>query len=134
MRRRYLAFVTVCLGFGEFDAIAQELDAQIQRSQFEDCLSFHGHQSQNPFLVIRPGGIEIVSSSIPDGRTMIPATELRAFLVELPYDAWNHGRIVGAQDASIIGSRADLVPIAENHEIAQAVIEDLGLMVCWYPS
>jgi hypothetical protein len=134
MHYRHLIPAIVFVVISESDAVAQELDASILPSQFDDCRSSYGFESQSPFLVVRPGGIEVVSEAIPGGRTTIPASELRSILMELPVEAWGHGRIVGAQNVSLIGSRSDLVPIAENHEVAEAVLDDLGLMVCWYPS
>jgi hypothetical protein len=52
----------------------------------------------NPWLVIRPDGIEITAKAIPSGRRIVVAADLKRTLIELPLDAWPYGRAVVLYD------------------------------------
>jgi hypothetical protein len=87
----------------------------------------------NPYLVIRPDGVEIVSKSLPRGRKLVPAGQLRRALVHLPVAAWPYGRVVALQEAGIRTAN-DRGLIHRNKAQAQQVLKSLRVKADWWPS
>src|SRR5881227_2207053 len=56
---------------------------------------------ENPYLVIRRDGIEVIAKSVPSGRKTVASTDLRRTLLELPVIAWPYGKVVAVQDIGI---------------------------------
>ena len=85
-----------------------------------------GKDWKNPWLVVRPEGIEVVGIT-PAGRA-IPAESVPDKLEHLPDSAWPYGLIVMVSDAGIVSSsnvqprlqanRAKLLEILKAHGIA----------------
>lgn len=90
---------------------------------------------QNPYLVIRAEGVEVVSRSAAAERRIIPCDELAVFLESLPDTAWPYGRVVAAQEIGIrrVDGRDDQ-PIAENKARAERILRSLGVKVDWWAS
>ena len=90
---------------------------------------------QNPYLVIRRDGIEVIGSGITSGRRTVVATDLERTLIELPITAWPYGRVVVVQE---IGIRAadgiDDKLIAANLEAARAILTAMGVTIEPWPS
>jgi len=53
-------------------------------------------------------------------------------LIRLPIDAWPYGRVVGAQDISILSSPDDVDPISKNHYAMEELLHGLGIAVWWW--
>jgi hypothetical protein len=87
----------------------------------------------NPYLVIRRDGIEVIAKSLPSGRTTVASADLQRTLTELPVTAWPYGRVVALQD---IGSRApgDEQPIADQRSATLATLKTLQVTVEGWPS
>ena len=87
----------------------------------------------NPYLVIRPDGIEVVKG-LASGRKTVPAADLERTLIELPLTAWPYGKVVAVSESSLRNpDRSDDKPIAENLEAALAVLKTLGVTVERWP-
>jgi hypothetical protein len=90
---------------------------------------------ENPYLIIRREGIEVIAKGLPSGRQIVPATDLQRALIDLPVTAWPYGRVVVMQDASIrAADRSDEQPIADNRNVALAFLMRLQVTVERWPS
>jgi hypothetical protein len=90
---------------------------------------------RNPKITIRGDGVEVVSGAIRGGRQIVPAGELRGFLVRLLVKAWPYGRVVLASDTGLRqADRRDDNSIKENHDRAETILRALGIEVDWWPS
>lgn len=90
---------------------------------------------ENPYLVIRREGIEVIAKGLPSGRQTVAATDLRRTLVELSETAWPYGRVVAVQDIGIrAADRSDEQPIADNRNVALATLKTLQITVERWPS
>ncbi len=54
--------------------------------------------SENPYLVIRRDGIELIAKGLASGRKTVAAVDLEQTLIELPLTAWPYGRVVTVQE------------------------------------
>ena len=89
----------------------------------------------NPYLIVRPEGIEIVSSALPSGRKSVARADLRSALIELSVLAWPYGRVVAVQETQIrAADRRDERGIADNLAATLAVLESLQVTVHRWPS
>ena len=90
---------------------------------------------RNPYLVIRPEGVEVISRSAAAERQIISCEKLAGHLESLPVTAWPYGRVVAAQEISIRrGDRRDDQPIAENKAKVERILASLDVKVAWWPS
>ena len=90
---------------------------------------------QNPYLVIRAEGVEVISRSAALERQVISCGELADFLKSLPATAWPYGRVVAAQEAGIrSGGRRGDQPIAENKAKVEQTLSSLDVKVEWWPA
>ena len=90
---------------------------------------------QNPYLVIRAEGVEVMSRSAAVERQIIPCDELATFLASLPATSWPYGRVVAAQEIGIRrGDGKDDQPIAENKARVERILTSLGVQVDWWSS
>ena len=99
-----------------------------------------GHRSirdakdwENPYLVIRREGIEVIAKPLSSGRQTVAAADLQQTLIALPVTAWPYGRIAVVQEISI-RTGGDEKPIADNLKAALAILEKLDVMVDRWPS
>jgi hypothetical protein len=86
---------------------------------------------KNPFLIIRPDGIEVITSGIPSGRRVVASSELRRTLVDLPVTAWPYGRVVAVQEIKI---RAADKKAERVIEAASAILKALRITIERWPS
>jgi len=90
---------------------------------------------ENPYLVIRREGIEVIAKGLPSGRQTVAATDLQRTLIDLPATAWPYGRVVAMQDIGIrAADRGDEQPIADNRNVALAGLKRLQVTVERWPS
>lgn len=90
---------------------------------------------QNPYLVIRAEGVEVILKNTPVGRSVISCDGLAAYLESLPVTAWPYGRVVAAQEIGIRrGDGKDHQPIAENVARVERILTSLGVKVDWWAS
>ena len=89
---------------------------------------------QNPIVTILSTGVEVRSGSLADGALRAPIGALRCILSNLPMSAWPHGRVVRAGNSSLIGAFADMGAIRRNNESAQTVLDELQVLVLWFPN
>jgi hypothetical protein len=90
---------------------------------------------ENPYLVIRREGIEVIAKGLASGRKTVAAAELEQTLIELPLTAWPYGRVIAVQENSIrAGDRSDDKLIADNLEAALAILKKLKATVDRWPS
>jgi len=89
---------------------------------------------QNPYLVIRPNGVEVVAKVLPTGRKIVSTDDLQQTLVKLPVRAWPYGRVVAVTDVGIISYPDDVEPIRRNQDAALATLKALRVTVVRWPS
>ena len=90
---------------------------------------------ENPYLVIRRDGIEVIARGLPAGRQTIASTDLRRTLIDLPITAWPYGRVVAVQDIGLrSGDGSDEQPIADNRNVTLAILKTLHITVERWPS
>ena len=90
---------------------------------------------QNPYLIIRAEGVEVLLRGAAVERQIIPCDELAVFLESLPATAWPYGRVVAAQEVGIRRSDGrDDQPIAENKARVERILRLLGVEVDWWAS
>ena len=90
---------------------------------------------KNPFLVIRPEGIEFDTGGGTDGDHIVSISNLREALTDLPPEAWPLGRIVAVQEIGIrSGQQKDNEAIARNREAVREILESLKIAANWWPS
>src|SRR5688572_21859080 len=90
---------------------------------------------ENPYLVIRRDGIEVIAKGLASGRKTVATADLEQTLVELPLTAWPYGRVVGVQEIGIrAADRSDDKLSADNLEAALAILKTLKATVNRWPS
>jgi hypothetical protein len=90
---------------------------------------------ENPYLVVRRDGIEVIAKALSSGRQTVNAADLQRPLIELPVAAWPYGRVVALSDIGIVApDGADNQPINENREAALAILKALQIAVERWPS
>ncbi len=87
---------------------------------------------RNPYLVIRPDGVGMVTIITPNEERIIKPEELLDQLAELPPTAWPYGRVVAmiVQDEST-ATQQDQIAIRRNRGIAAGELEGAHVTVEW---
>jgi hypothetical protein len=119
-----------------------KLDSRIQPPdlrKYEDIRD--GNDWLNPYLVIRPEGIQLIARGSSVERKVISRHELKKMLISLPVTAWPYGRVIGVQEIGIrSGSpnseiwRKDDELIEKNKIEVNRVLSSLGVRIKWWPS
>jgi hypothetical protein len=90
---------------------------------------------QNPYLVIRRDGIEVIAKQLPTGRKTVAAVELERTLVGLPVTAWPYGRVAAVQENGVrAAGGSDDVSIPDNLSAALATLKKLDIAANRWPS
>ena len=100
---------------------------------------------ENPYLVIRRDGIEVIVRRLPASRQTVAAADLERTLIGLPVTAWPYGRVAAVQEIGIrAGDRsgdnlsavalAEAEAIADNLEAALTILKKLDVTVDRWPS
>jgi hypothetical protein len=90
-----------------------------------------GKDWQNPYLVVRPTGIEVIGISPP--AQGIPAESVPDVLEQLPNSAWPYGLVVAVSDIHILSSRKDIPPIDANRTKLLKILRRHGIVVDLWP-
>ena len=100
-----------------------------------------GNNWLNPYLVIRPEGIEVIWKISSVERKVILKDDLKKVLISLPVAAWPYGRIVGVQEVGIRNGflnsevwRKDEKLIEKNKLAVNKVLTSLDIQIKWWPS
>jgi hypothetical protein len=112
------------------------LNPRIPRANLKKYRSIRDSKSwPNPALIIRADGIEVIAKGLASGRAMVAPSDLARVLVGLPVNAWPYGRVVEVQDIGIRQPEGvDDEPIRQNHQAAEKILKDLGIVIDWLPS
>jgi hypothetical protein len=90
---------------------------------------------ENPYLVIRRDGIEVIAKGLASGRKTVAAADLEHTLIELPVAAWPYGRVAAVQEIGIrAADRSDEKLIADNLEATLAILKKLKVTVDRWPN
>ncbi len=90
---------------------------------------------ENPYLVIRRDGVEIIAHGLATGRKTVAAADLEQTLIDLPLTAWPYGRVIAVVEIGLRAvDRSDEKPIADNLEAALATLKKLDVTVDRWPS
>jgi len=82
---------------------------------------------RNPYQIVRVDGFEIVGVTDPGSPLTIDA--LVATLEGLPDSAWPYGRVIAAQESSIVGGQSDQPRINASRDLLVQRLSQLGLIV-----
>lgn len=100
-----------------------------------------GNDWLNPYLVIRPEGIEVIWRVSAAERRVVRRNELKKVLISFPVAAWPYGRVIGAQEIGIRGGTPnseiwlrDEKLIEKNRLEANRTLASLGIKINWWPS
>ena len=90
---------------------------------------------ENPYLLIRRDGIEVIAKQLPSGRKTVAAADLERTLIGLPVTAWPYGRVTAVQENGLrAAGGSDDEPIADNLRAALATLRKLDVTVNRWPS
>ena len=87
---------------------------------------------KNPFLVVRPDGVEMVTGRGSSGANTVSVDRMREILVSLPAEAWPLGRVVAVQELSIRSGRDDEL-IEGTGEALKRMLKELRVEINWWP-
>jgi hypothetical protein len=89
----------------------------------------------NPYVIVNKDGLELISRATSPTRRTIPTAKLRESLLRLPLKAWEYGRVVAVQEASIRSSDAiESKLIEQNKAHVAKVLQSLGVRIEYWPS
>jgi hypothetical protein len=89
---------------------------------------------RNPYLLGSDKGLELRSMSSPDSR-VVPLTDLRRTLTELPVTDWPYGRVVAVQSPSIVpADSAWNEALKRNIDGAREILKALGAADWGWPA
>ena len=91
-----------------------------------------GKDWKNPFLVVRPNGIEIIGVTPRPG--YISLQDVTKELEHLPSSAWPYGLVVAVADVGIVSGGDDLPKIHANRQKLLALLKHLGIAADLWPS
>jgi|ERR1700728_1510488 hypothetical protein len=91
-----------------------------------------GKDWQNPYLVVRPEGIEIYG--ITPSAQGIPVESVPDILEHLPGSAWPYGLVVVVSDVGVLSSRKDVPRINANRSRLMKTLKRQGIAVELWPS
>lgn len=90
---------------------------------------------ENPYLVIRRDGIEVIAKGLLSGSQTVNAADLQRTLIELPVIAWPYGKVVGVQDIGIREPDGSDEQLINDHRRATlAILKILKVTVERWPS
>jgi hypothetical protein len=89
-------------------------------------------QWKNPYLIVRPDGIEIIGTTPVGGA--ITVESVPGVLGSLPDSAWPYSLVVAVQDIGILSGKAELVRIAATRTKLLNLLRKLGIAVDRWPS
>jgi hypothetical protein len=115
---------------------AGRLNARISPANPRRYKSVHDAEKwQNPILVIRADGIQVISKGLRSGDLTVASNDLRRTLIDLPVTAWPYGRVVVVQDIGIHPSDlSDGPAITNNRRVTLAILKTLDVTVEEWPS
>ena len=87
---------------------------------------------KNPFLVVRPDGVEMVTGRGSSGANTVSVDRMREILVSLPAEAWPLGRVVAVTELSIRSGRDDEL-IDGTGEALKRMLKELRVEINWWP-
>ena len=115
---------------------ARRLNARIGPANQQRYKSIHDAKKwQNPIVVIRADGIQIISKGLPSGERKVAPTDLQQTLTDLPVTAWPYGRVVAVQDIGLHpADLSDGPAITSNRNLTLAILKMLEVTVEGWPS
>lgn len=89
----------------------------------------------NPYLVVRPDGIGLVTSIAAHEERILKPDEVLDVLAQLPPSAWPYGRVVAiVVDTRPTSSEQDKIAIRRNRGIVAGELQGAGVAIEWEPS
>jgi hypothetical protein len=88
----------------------------------------------NPYLVIRPDGIGLVTSIAAHEEQILKPAEVLDVLAQLPQSAWSYGRVVAILvDTKPTSSEQDKIAIRRNRGIVAGELQGAHVAIEWVP-
>jgi hypothetical protein len=88
----------------------------------------------NPYLVIRPDGIGLVTSVAAHEERILKPGEVLDVLAQLPQSAWPYGRVVAILvDTRPTSSEQDKIAIRRNRGIVAGELQGAHVAIEWQP-
>jgi hypothetical protein len=94
-----------------------------------------GTHWSNPYLVVGPGQVGLLTDVTANEERMLKPTELLNVLAQLPAAAWPYGRAVAILvDEKRASSEQDKVALRRNRGIVEGDLEAAHVAIRWIPS
>ena len=88
----------------------------------------------NPYLVIRPDSVGLVSNVAANEERILKPEEVLAVLAQLPPSAWPYGRVVAILgDAKATTPEPDKIAIRRNRGIVAGELQGAHVAIEWEP-
>jgi hypothetical protein len=89
----------------------------------------------NPYLVIRPGAVALLTSITANEEQMLKPEEVLNALARLPVSAWPYGRAVAILvDEKPTASEADKIAVRRNRGIVAGALQGAHVTIQWIPT
>jgi hypothetical protein len=112
---------------------SRNLQKRIPKSDHTEYDSVRDAQQwKNPYLIVRPEGIEIIGVT-PIGQGLAVAT-VSGLLEKLPDSAWPYGLVAAVQDLGLRSGKTDSARIEANRIKLLDLLKELGITVERWPS
>jgi hypothetical protein len=94
----------------------------------------HAHWS-NPYLVIRPDGVGLLTSVAANEQQILKPEEVLSALARLPLSAWPYGRAVAILvEEKPSASEPDKIALRRNRGIVAGDLEGAHVAINWIPT
>src|SRR5579862_1164263 len=94
-----------------------------------------GKHWSNPYLVIRPGQVGLLTDVTANEERLLKPTEVLNVLAQLPAAAWPYGRAVAILvDEKQASSEQDKVALRRNRGIVEGELREANIAIRWIPS
>jgi len=90
---------------------------------------------RNPYLVIRPDGVGLVTSLAANEERILKPEELLDVLAQLPQSAWPYGRVVAILvEVGPASSEQEKIVIRRNRGVVAGELQGAHVAIEWEPS
>lgn len=94
----------------------------------------HGNHWGNPYLVIRPQAVALLSATDANEEQILKPEEVPTALAQLPASAWPYGRAVAVLlDEKLAVSDPDKASLRRTRGIVEGELQSAGVAIVWMP-
>ena len=112
--------------------------AQLRRIAAADPAKYpnlqEGKHWSNPYLVIRPQAVALLTSVSGDEEQLLKPDEVLNVLAQLPASAWPYGRVVAILvEEKTSASEPEKIAVRRNRGIVAGELQEAGVAILWMP-